>query len=214
MFDCITTINCISARQDKAILTSEEFFFFLQMSKCTIPRVIELITYFITFQNQPWLSRSVVSDSLWPQDCSPPGSTVHGDSPGKNTGVGCHVLLWGNLPNPGIEPRSSALQADSLPSEPPGKPKNTGVGSLSFSRGPSWPRNPTGSPALQVGSLQAELTLWLNNSFATRIYTRMCKPALQERHSKQQNRRLVEATVALLLLHRAPAVWAHPLWQV
>ena len=28
----------------------------------------------------------------------------------------------GNLPNPGIEPRSPALQEDSLPSEPPGKP--------------------------------------------------------------------------------------------
>ena len=28
----------------------------------------------------------------------------------------------GDLPNPGIEPRSPALQADSLPSEPPGKP--------------------------------------------------------------------------------------------
>ena len=29
----------------------------------------------------------------------------------------------GDLPDPGIEPRSSALQADSLPTEPPGKPK-------------------------------------------------------------------------------------------
>ena len=38
----------------------------------------------------------------------------------------------GNLPNPGIEPRSPTLQADSLPAEPPGKPKNTGVGSLSL----------------------------------------------------------------------------------
>ena len=28
-----------------------------------------------------------------PVDCSPPGSSVHGDSPGKNTGVGCHFLL-------------------------------------------------------------------------------------------------------------------------
>ena len=36
------------------------------------------------------------------------------------------------LPNPGIEPRSPTLQADSLPSEPQGKPKNTGVGSLSL----------------------------------------------------------------------------------
>ena len=38
----------------------------------------------------------------------------------------------GDLPNPGIEPRSPKLQADSLPAEPPGKPKDTGVGSLSL----------------------------------------------------------------------------------
>jgi len=36
------------------------------------------------------------------------------------------------LPNPGIEPRSPAFQVDSLPSEPRGKPMNTGVDSLSF----------------------------------------------------------------------------------
>ena len=34
----------------------------------------------------------------------------------------------GDLSNPGIEPRSPALQADSLPAEPQGKPKNTGLG--------------------------------------------------------------------------------------
>ena len=38
----------------------------------------------------------------------------------------------GDLPNPGIEPKSLAFWEDSLPSEPPGKPKNTGVGSLSL----------------------------------------------------------------------------------
>ena len=38
----------------------------------------------------------------------------------------------GDLPYPWIEPRSPALQADSLPAEPQGKPKNTGVGSLSL----------------------------------------------------------------------------------
>ena len=38
----------------------------------------------------------------------------------------------GGLSNPGIKPRSPALQADSLPTEPQGKPKNTGVGSPSF----------------------------------------------------------------------------------
>ena len=30
-----------------------------------------------------------------PMDYSPPGSSVHGDSLGKNTGVGCHALLQG-----------------------------------------------------------------------------------------------------------------------
>ena len=36
-----------------------------------------------------------------------------------------------DLPDPEMEPRSPALQAVSLPSEPPGKPKNTGMCSLS-----------------------------------------------------------------------------------
>ena len=38
----------------------------------------------------------------------------------------------GDLPNPGIELGSPALQMDSLSSEPPGKSKNTGMGSLSL----------------------------------------------------------------------------------
>ena len=66
--------------------------------------------------------------------CNPmdlPGSSVHGI-------LQARILEWvafpssGDLPNPGIEPSSPALQADSLPSEPPEKPKNTGVGSLSL----------------------------------------------------------------------------------
>ena len=39
-----------------------------------------------------------------PMDCSLPGSTVHGDSPGKNTGVGCHALLQGIFPTQGSNP--------------------------------------------------------------------------------------------------------------
>ena len=38
----------------------------------------------------------------------------------------------GDLPNPGTEPGSPTLQVDSLPAEPQGKPKNTGVGSVSL----------------------------------------------------------------------------------
>ena len=46
------------------------------------------------------------------------------------------ILEWVAIPfsgdclSPGIEPRSPILQVDSLPAEPPGKPKNTGVGIL------------------------------------------------------------------------------------
>ena len=40
--------------------------------------------------------------ALWdPMDCSPTGSSVHGDSPGKNTEVGCHALLQGIFPTQG-----------------------------------------------------------------------------------------------------------------
>ena len=50
----------------------------------------------------------------------------------------------GDLPNPVTEPRSPALQADSLLAEPQGKPKNIGVGSLSLLQGifPTQESNP------------------------------------------------------------------------
>ena len=50
------------------------------------------------------LSRSVMSDSYGPMDCSLLGSSVHGDSPGKNTGLGCHALLQGIFPTQGLNP--------------------------------------------------------------------------------------------------------------
>ena len=37
-------------------------------------------------------------------DCSPPGSSVHGDSPAKNTGVGCRAFLQGNFLTQGLNP--------------------------------------------------------------------------------------------------------------
>ena len=56
-------------------------------------------------------------------DCHPPGSSVHGIFQAR-------ILEWvaipspGDLPDPGTEPGSPALQADSLLSEPPGKPRH------------------------------------------------------------------------------------------
>ena len=65
---------------------------------------------------------------LWTElgylDLSPAFATHYPwDSPVKKTRVGCHFLSLGNLPHPGIKPVSPALQADSLSSEPPGKPQ-------------------------------------------------------------------------------------------
>ena len=67
-------------------------------------------------------SRLVVSSSLDHMDCSLPGSSVHGI-------LQARILEWVAIPfsrgssNPGIEPRSPVLLADSLPAEPPGEPQ-------------------------------------------------------------------------------------------
>ena len=50
------------------------------------------------------LSCSVGSDSLQLHGLSPPDSSVHGDSPGKNTGGGCHALLQEIFPSQGWNP--------------------------------------------------------------------------------------------------------------
>ena len=48
-------------------------------------------------------------------DYSLPGSSVHGDSPGKNTGEGCHALLQGIFPTQGLNQGLLHFQVDSLP---------------------------------------------------------------------------------------------------
>ena len=48
---------------------------------------------------------------LWGlMDCGPPGSSVHWDSPGKNTGVGCCALLQGIFPTQGLNSSLLCLQ--------------------------------------------------------------------------------------------------------
>ena len=62
------------------------------------------------------LSYSVVSDSLQPRGLQSARLLCPWDSPGKNTGVGCQCPPPGDLPNPGIKPRSPTVQADSFTS--------------------------------------------------------------------------------------------------
>ena len=63
------------------------------------------------------VSRSVMSSSVTPWTVAHTRLLCLWDPPGQHTGAGC----W-DLPDPGIKPRFRALQAESLPSEPPGKP--------------------------------------------------------------------------------------------
>ena len=75
-----------------------------------------------------------------PRDCSPSGSSVHGILQGR-------ILEWEaipfsrGLPDPGIERSSPILQAESLPSEPPGKPEIQSItnSKTSFSVGIIYP---------------------------------------------------------------------------
>ena len=103
--------------------------------------------YFLVSQSCPTLCN--------PVDWSLPGSSVNGDSPGKNSGVGCHTLLQGIFPTQGSNP----CLPHSLPSEPSGKPKKNGF--------PDWEMNPVQStestkslPLDHQGALCSLITTW------------------------------------------------------
>ena len=80
---------------------------------------------------------------LCPTLYNPMDYTVHGI-------LQARILKWvafpflGDLPNPGIKPRSPTLQADSLSAEPQGSPRILEWGACPFSSGSSLPRNQTG----------------------------------------------------------------------
>ena len=67
-------------------------------------------------QGEWWFRHSLVSDSCDPMDCSPPGSSVCGILQARILS-GLPFPSPGDLPDPGIEPGSLALQADSLLTE-------------------------------------------------------------------------------------------------
>ena len=78
------------------------------------------------------LSFSVMSNYLQPRGLYPATLLCPWGFSRQEYWNGLHCPPPGDLPNPGIKPRSPALQVDSLPSEPPEKPKNTRGGSLTF----------------------------------------------------------------------------------
>ena len=68
-------------------------------------------------------SHSVSLTLCNPMDCSPPGSSVHGILQARLL-EWVAVLFSGDIPNPGVELRSTTLQVDSLPFEPLEKRKD------------------------------------------------------------------------------------------
>ena len=86
----------------------------------TVPKTQKLLA-------QSWanVTCSVMLDSVWSHGLSVELSR-------QEYWSGLPFPSPGDLPNPGIKPRSPVLQVDPLPAEPQRKPKNAGVGSLSF----------------------------------------------------------------------------------
>ena len=77
-------------------------------------------------------------------DCSPPGSSVHGDSPGKNTEVGFHALLQGIFPTQGSNPVFPHCKQILYHLSHQGPPIILEWVAYPLSRGSSWPRNWSG----------------------------------------------------------------------
>ena len=117
----IIKYELIFVKQTRSVFTttlspdsSSHIITFLQViAQNLTPEVINLNSTLVS----PLVTLSVVSDSLQSHGLQPARLLCSWNSPGKNIGVGCHFLLQRILP--GIKPGSLALQADSLPSEPP-----------------------------------------------------------------------------------------------
>jgi len=149
-------------------------------------------------------SHSVVSDSLRPQGLYSPWN-----APAQNNGVG-------SLPNPGIKPRSPAVQAESLPAEPQGKPNNTGVGSLSLLQG-IFPNQESNRGLLHCRWILYQLSLKLQCSITSREQT-LTQAWYRASHPSVSPHAITTRAPHLAALHKAiPTSFLPPLpnpWQL
>ena len=76
-----------------------------------------------------------------PMDCSPPDPSVLEDSPGKNTGVGCHAFLQGIFPIQELNPGLLHCRWILYHLSHQGSPRILEWVAYPFFRGSSWPRN-------------------------------------------------------------------------
>ena len=76
------------------------------------------------YKNFSDIIHSIMPNSLWPLGLQPARLPCPWNFPGKNVELDSHFLLQGILPTQGLNLSLLLLQADSLPSEPPGKPSD------------------------------------------------------------------------------------------
>ena len=95
-------------------------FLTVQLSRWLESSIIVAVLHFFLYSVKVLVTQSCPT-LCDPMCCSLPGSSVHGFSRWEYWS-GLPFPSPGDLPDPGIEPGSPALQADSLPTEPPGKP--------------------------------------------------------------------------------------------
>ena len=86
------------------------------------------------------------------------GSTVHGGSPGKNTGGGCHALLQGIFPTQGPNPGLPQCKWMLYCLSHRGSPRTLEWVVYPFSKGSSWHRNQTGVSCIPGGFFTSWVT--------------------------------------------------------
>ena len=108
---------------------------------------------------------SVVSDSVRPHRWQLTRLPCPWDSPGKNTGVGCHFLLQGIFPTQGSNPGLLHSRQTLLTSEPPGKSK------VKEEREESWPKTQhSKSKDHSIWSHHFMANRWGNNANSDSLY--------------------------------------------
>ena len=134
--------------------------------------------------------------TLWDlMDCSPPGSSVHGDSPGKNPGVVCHALLQGIFPTQRSDPGLPHCRWILYCLSQEGSPRILEWVAYPFSRGSSQPRNRTRVSCIAGGFF----TSWATRKAPSWHYVNLV--ILQEAYVSHSCSKEVQRNPTLLQMH-------------
>ena len=124
-----------------------------------------------TFYNVLWLVTQSCPTLFDPIDCRPPCSSVHGDSPSKNTGVDCHFLLQGMFTTQESNPELLNCRWILYCLRHQRNPSILEWASYPFSRGSSWPRSWTGVSCMWI---IYQLSCQGSLHFILRMLKKMC----------------------------------------